>query len=136
MTDFRPDCTIHLHVETRGKPEKAAWCCSIVHHKRGRLLLVSGFLGIVEKRSAEQVALLFGLRQAQRLLQEKVELSSSFPLEGKLEPKRGEKRQLSPERVQLLQIWEGFRLRRARRMPDGEEAALLRETADRAFSRR
>ncbi len=134
MNEFKADCTINLHVELSGKPAKVAWACSLVHARRGRVVLARKFLGIVPREEAELEVLQFGLRQATRLLQEKVELNATFPLEGKLSAKKSAKLEpsLKEKKEQLARLWDGFRLKRAARM-SGEEAKLLRETAEKTF---
>jgi hypothetical protein len=137
MTDFRPDCTINLHCELRGKPAKIAWSCSIVHPKRGRIVVARRFLGLVSREEAQLRALLFGLREAARLLQEKVEATATFPVEewlGEEGPRRLAP-ELKPLREEAARCWAGFRYRRAGRM-SGEEALALRGEAENAFRRR
>lgn len=137
MTDFRPDCTINLHVEARGKPAKVAWVCSITHARRGRLVLARRFLGLVPRGEAELRALLFGLRETQRLLQEKVEVAATFPLDGLLgEEIRGRRvpAELAPLREDATRLWNAFRLHRCGRL-EGGEALALREDGERAFLR-
>jgi hypothetical protein len=136
MTDFRPDCTISLHVETRGKPAKLTWACSISHAKRGLLVRARGFSGLVPHAEAELAALLFGLRQTQRLLQEKVEVAATFPVEELLSK---ENRRLAPglrpQRDEAVRIWESFRLRRMGKVSPGA-ARELREEAEGSYRRR
>lgn len=136
MTNFNPDCTINLHVET-GAKGRVSWACSVVHYKRGRVVLASRNAGSAPKEAAEREAVLFGLRQTHRLLQEKVDVAANFPLKGML-PAQEEKaagRRAKPavesEGDELLRAWEGFRLRRISRMEPGE-AELLRKEAARA----
>jgi hypothetical protein len=137
MTDFRPDCIINLHAEFRGKPAKVAWACSIEHAKAGRVVAARRFLGVVPRDEAEISAVLFGLRQASRFLQEKVELRATFSLEGKLGGGTGRPppRELRPAHDEAARLWEGFRLRRTGRVsPD--EALALREEAEKAYLRK
>lgn len=137
MTDFRPDCTINLHVEPRGKPAKIAWSCSLAHAKRGRIVVARRFLGLVSREEAQLRALLFGLRQAARLLQEKVEIAATFPVEEWLadESPRRLAPELKPLREEAARFWMGFRYRRVARMAE-PEARPLREEAEKAFRRR
>jgi hypothetical protein len=139
MTEFKADCTINLHLEARGKPAKIAWACSITHPKHGHLVIARKFLGLVEREEAELESLLFGLRQAARFLQEKVEVNATFPLEGKLREPNTSSRAgipaLRPKREDVVKLWNAFRLRRAARMT-GPEAELLRKEAELAFQRK
>jgi len=139
MTEFRPECTINLHVESQGKPAKLAWSCSIAHHRSGRVACARKFLGIVPREEAELHALLFGLEQAKRLLQEKVEIAAAFSLKELLEGEARGARGMSPERKAMREgarrEWETFRLRRI--SPLGrEEQAFLRDLAEGAYRRR
>ena len=149
MTDFHADCTINLHVcargEKRGQPALRSWSCSIQHPKHGRLVLASKAMGTVGKEEAERAALLFGLQQASRFLQEKVEVAATFPLEERLskmkEARRKERepvesedaREVSPKE-ELARAWGRFRLRRVVRMQDSE-AKLLSNEAEQALRR-
>ncbi len=144
MTDFRPDCIINFHVEKRGSPAKAAWSCSITHPKHGRLVLASRFLGPAEKDEAELAVILFGLKQAARFLQEKVEVCATFPLEGRLpkanNPSGGRAGGLESKdergtdgspKANVKKAWSGFRLRRVAKMAPAE-AELLRKESENA----
>lgn len=92
------------------------------------------------KEEAELRVLLYGLQQATRLLQEKVELRASFPLD-KLLPKKispGKELPFLPEphgdekewrkwaKHTVARTWGGFRLRRLGKFSP-EEAELLRK---------
>jgi hypothetical protein len=137
MTDFRPDCIINLHLELQGKPAKVAWSCSIEHSKRGRIVHARRFLGLVSREEAELKALLFGLRQTARLLQEKVVVAATFPVEAYLAdvPPRRLPPELKGAREEALRFWTGFRLRRIGRVA-GDEARQLRDDAEKSFRRR
>jgi hypothetical protein len=136
MTVFKADCTINLHVDSRGKTGKLAWACSIVHHRRGRIVLARKFVGQVPKAEAEQEALLFGLQQTHRLLQEKVDIAANFPL-GELLPrenKSGGGKRASVKSIhseEIAKAWLGFRLRRITPIV-AAEAELLRKEAGQA----
>lgn len=144
MTNFNPDCTINLYVsshgesdeKSRGKGGKLAWACSVVHYKRGRVVAASRLCAGISKADAEREAVLFGLRQTHRLLQEKVEVAANFPLKGMLPPQeekpagRREVGSIESKGDDLLRAWESFRLRRIGRM-DAGEAELLRQEAAR-----
>ncbi len=138
MTDFRPDCIINLHVETRGKPAKLAWSCSLSHAKQGQIVLACRFLGFVTREEAELKSLLFGLRQASRLLQEKVELRSTFSLEEILNEQGRTRRKLVPElrpfREESVRLWGSFRHSRHGRL-EGAEALVLQKEAENAYRR-
>ena len=84
MTDFRPECIINLHAEGRSN-SRWAWSCSITREKHGTVVLARKLLGDVSREEAEIAALEYGFAQANRLLQEKVELCSTFAVEGLLE---------------------------------------------------
>lgn len=138
MTEFRADCTINLHVESRGKPGKLAWVCSVVHGKRGRVVLARRFMGIASREEVELRALLFGLRQGARFLQEKVDVAANFPLEGILAEGKSAGRvspELKPMKEEILKAWGGIRLKRVARVA-GEEAVFLREEAEKAYQRK
>jgi hypothetical protein len=136
MTGFKADCTINLHVESRGKTGKLAWACSIVHHRLGRIILARKYSADLSKEGAEQEALLFGLQQTQRLLQEKVDVSANFPLQGILPeenlPGRGKRGGLKSKLGEdIAKAWTSFRLRRVTRMA-ADEAEFLRKEAAQA----
>jgi hypothetical protein len=137
MTEFKADCTINLHVEARGKPARTAWSCSVMHGKHGRLVLARKFMGEAPREEAELEALLFSLRQTERLLQEKVELCASFSLEGKVAGKGavGASPGLKSRRGEIVKAWGGFRLRRVSRMK-ATELAVLRESVEKACQRK
>lgn len=135
MQGFKADCTINIHVDARDKSGRFTWACSVVHYKRGRVVLASRNAGQVPKAEAEREALLFGLAQTHRLLQEKVDLCANFPLQGML-PRQEEKPSGRPGKPgveskgdELLRAWEGFRLRRIARMEPGEAELLRKEAA-------
>ena len=107
MTDFKPDCTINLHVELRGKPAKIVWCCSMEQARAGRVILARRFLGLVNREEAELQVLLFGMRQAARFLQEKVEIRASFSAEDHLLKERSGNRtpqELKPLRAEAVRL--------------------------------
>jgi hypothetical protein len=139
MTEFHADCTINIHLEARGQPAKLAWSCSLVYAKRGRIVLARGFLGKMGREEAELAALGFGLAQAHRLQQEKVDLAATFPVEGIDGDGKRAGRTAAPgiksKRSELMESWQRFRLRRIARI-NPEEAQLLRETAGKAFERK
>ena len=138
MTDFKPECTINLHVELRGKPAKFAWACSLSQERKGRVVLARRFLGLVTREQAELGALLFGLRQAQRFLQEKVEVAATFPLMDLTGGGSGTRRtapELRALQGETARIWDSFRLKRIGRM-GGEEALPLQEAAELAYQRK
>lgn len=134
MQDFNPDCTINLSIQAQGKPGKFVWACSLVTRDSVRLVLARKFLGIVNRDEAEWSAALFGLSQAQRLMQEKVQLCSDFGLNLDGTSKhRDPKIQLIKARAE--KVWSSFRLRKLGRVEAGEER-ILREEALSAFSRK
>jgi hypothetical protein len=139
MTGFKADCTINLHVENRGKTGRLTWCCSVVHHSRGRIVLARKLADDLSREDAQREAVLFGLQQTQRLLQEKVDIAANFPVEGMLPegenmPGRGKgggvksKQAMSED---IAKAWLSFRLRRVTRMA-ADEAELLRKEAAQA----
>ncbi|HEY8280646.1 MAG TPA: hypothetical protein VIH99_13535 [Bdellovibrionota bacterium] len=138
MTEFRPDCIINLHVEARGRPEKLAWACTIVHAKRGVLVAARKFLGLFPRETAETEALLFGLGQAARLLQEKVEVAATFPLDRMLTDNISGRRippGLKLKSEEIAKVWSGFRFKRITDLR-GTEAEGLREDAEKAYERK
>lgn len=134
MANFNPDCTINLHVDVSAKG-RVSWACSIVHYKRGRVVLAIAKVDDKPKEFAEREAVLFGLRQTHRLLQEKVEVTANFPLKGMLPPQeekpsgRRERADLESEGDEILRAWERFRLRRISRTEPGEAELLRKEAA-------
>jgi len=84
----------------------------------------------------EKEAVLFGLQQTHRLLQEKVDVAANFPLQSILPDENlagrgkggGVKSKLSED---IVKAWLGFRLRRVTRMA-ADEAELLRKEANQA----
>jgi hypothetical protein len=134
MQDFHPECTINLLIQAQGRPSKYVWACSILTRNSVRLVFARRFLGMVSREQAEWNALLFGLRQAERLQQEKVQLSSSFSLSlgaaGKLRCP-----ELQSLKAQAEGIWNGFRLRKTGKIDPAEED-FLKESAAKAFSRK
>jgi hypothetical protein len=135
MADFKPDCTINLHVEARGKPAKLAWSCSVSHARSGRLALARRFIGLSSREETELRALLFGLRQASRLLQEKVEVAATFGLDGRLDDSRRVPPELKPLRDEAHRLWEGFRYRRIGKLSPAVSRELGEE-AEKAYRRR
>ena len=136
MTDFRPECIINLHVEIRAKPARIAWACSITREKHGRVVLARKLMGEAPREEAEIAALEFGFAQANRFMQEKVEVTATFPLESTLEGSgRKLTPQLKPRRENVVKAWKAFRLRKLGKMV-GPEALALRESAEKAFVRR
>lgn len=138
MTGFKADCTINFHVENRDKAGKLAWSCSIVHYKRGRVVLAGKMAGHVPREEAELEAVLFGLKQTHRLLQEKVDVAANFPLQGilpeKVHPVQKQKKERGKRdllREDIGKAWGDFRLKRIVRMTN-EEAELLRKEAAQA----
>lgn len=137
MQDFNADCTIKVWVEALGKPAKLAWACEIAVGGRS-LVRARKFLGIVPREEAELSACVFGVSQAARLLQEKVELRASFSAEDTWEkrasPGRGRGPDLQSERTKLARLWNGIRLRRVARLTPAEASAIGAE-AKKAFRR-
>lgn len=138
ISEFRPECTVNLWLEANGQPAKRAWLCSLEVAGK-RVLVARKFLGIVSVEEAELNALLFGLRRARRLLQEKVEVRANFPVEGVLEAKKNPGRRTGPDlqsgKEEAAQIWASIRLIRGGRL-DPSSAAFLAEEAKKAFRRR
>lgn len=134
MQDFHADCTINLFLRAQGKPGKYAWVCSLVTRNSVRLVLARRFLGIVSREKAEWQAALFGLEQAARLQQEKIQLCANFSLS--LEP--GSKHrdpEIQSKKAEAEALWATFRLRKMGKLDAGEEEALSAE-AMKAFSRK
>jgi hypothetical protein len=142
MTNFKPDCTINLHVTPSGSGNEKGeskggfvWACSVVHYKRGRVVLAGGRSNVDSREKAERTAALFALRQTQRLLQEKVEVAANFSLKGMLPPQeekdsgRKQRTDIESNDDDLLRAWKGFRLRRISRLEPGEAEFLKKESA-------
>ena len=135
MQNFKAECKIHVHVAALGRPAKYAWACSVEAHGKP-MVMARGFLGMVARETAEEKVLAFGLEQAQRLLQEKVEVSASFATEDWLESDisgRGRAGGLQSEKAKLRALWQGFRLRR---LAAGGVPSALKSEAERAFERK
>ncbi|MGZ3650592.1 MAG: hypothetical protein ACXVB9_20865 [Bdellovibrionota bacterium] len=139
MTDFKPDCTINLHVEARTKPAVCAWVCSISHVKCGRVVLARKTLGDVPRPEAELEVLHYGLAQALRFQQEKIVVTATFPLGAWLgESKRSGgagKPEFKAKREAVARAWATFRLKKINRM-DAPDEKSLREEAENAFPRK
>ncbi|MGE3261239.1 MAG: hypothetical protein AB7K68_05630 [Bacteriovoracia bacterium] len=137
ISEFKADCTVNLWVEANGNPAKRAWVCALQIDGK-RLIVARKFLGIVSGEEAEFSALLFGLRRARRLLQEKVDVLANFPLEGMTEVRKSSGRRGGPdlqsEREEVAQIWSSIRLKRGGKLAP-ENAAFLAEEAKKAFRR-
>jgi hypothetical protein len=88
MQEFRPDCTINLHLESRGRSAKLVWCCGIRDERGNGLVTVSGFAGTAPRETALLRTLRFGLEQALRLRMEKIEIATDIPVEVYLEADR------------------------------------------------
>lgn len=136
MTDFHPDCTINILVTGQGRPAKLVWVCSLVMRDGTRLVTARKFTGIASREQVEWTATLFGLRQATRLQQEKVQIRSEFSLPGiHVSPAS----RLRDPALQLMRedaerLWTGFRLRKTGRL-DEKEAEYLRNEAASGFRR-
>jgi len=134
MQEFKPDCTINLLIQSQGRPAKYVWACSLVTRDSVRLVMARKFMGIVSRDEAEWSAMLFGLSQARRLLQEKVHLCSEYSgilqEAGKLRDPR-----IQSMKAKAQDIWSTFRLRKIGKIASDEEVALKEEAA-RAFSRK
>jgi len=134
MQDFHADCTINLLIQAQGNPGKYAWVCSLVTRESVRLVLARKFLGIVSREQAEWSAILFGLRQAERLQQEKVQLCTEFNLSLESSSKHRDP-EIQSKKVQAEDIWKFFRLSKMGR-PAPAELAFLKEELAKAFSRK
>lgn len=97
-------------------------------------MLARKFLGIVSRDQAEWSALLFGLKQAERLQQEKVQLCSGFNLSLD-SPGKHRDPEVQLKKAEAEGIWKSFRLSKTGRVDPEEEAFLQREVA-KAFSRK
>jgi hypothetical protein len=134
MQDFNADCTINLLVLSQGKPGKYVWACSLLTRKSVRLVLARRFMGMVSSEEAEWNAVFFGLSQAARLQQEKVELSATFPLSIGVDSK-GRRPEIQWKKAEAEHLWSSFRLKKTGKI-HAEEERFLREEAMRAFSRK
>lgn len=131
MQDFHADCTINILLHTQGKPAKYAWICSLTTRNSVRLLWARKFMGHTSREDAEWHATLFGLRQAHRLLQEKVQFSAPFNA-----PNLSAGKHRDP-RIQLMKaesekLWEAFRLKKQAKIL-AEEEKFLREEIEKVF---
>jgi hypothetical protein len=134
MQDFHADCTVNLLISSNGKPGKIVWVCSLVSRDSVRLVLARRFMGLSSRERSEWQALLFGLTQARRLQQEKVELCSGFSSLVDL-PGRHRDPAIQSIKGKVEEAWGSFRLRRAGKLASGEER-VLRDWAEAAFSRK
>lgn len=136
MTDFHPDCTINILLLAQGRPAKYVWVCSLVTRESVRLVTARRFAGIVSREQAEASALLFGMKQAERLLQEKVQLSADFqPFTEGHSGGRHKDPGVQLMKAEAEKIWSSFRLRKMARIAPDEER-LLKEEAEKGFARK
>lgn len=122
MQEFKAECTINLYVEPIGGSSKFAWVCSI-RYLLSRLVVGKGYLGHADREEAQIKAALFGLKQAQRLKQEKVAIASSFS--DLLQAKKTRKKELQSDLDEIKYILEGIRLKKLIELAP-EELAYLR----------
>jgi hypothetical protein len=131
MQDFHADCIINILLQAQGKPAKYAWICSLSTRNSVRLVWARKFMGLVNREEAEWAAALFGLEQAQRLQQEKVQFSAGFsapdPRAGKLRDPR-----IQSMKARAEKIWESFRLKKEGRI-SAEEETFLRDEVGKVF---
>ena len=130
MNEFKQECTIILAVREKGK--KFSWVGKLLNQDGECLVLAKKFMGSVSPAAAENAALEFGMEQALRLRQEKVELQTSFPCEKILQENKGKSakklpKNLSTSDIRLRELWSSFRLRRCRLISGDEERELLHE---------
>ncbi|MGZ3695332.1 MAG: hypothetical protein ACXWQO_14535 [Bdellovibrionota bacterium] len=137
ITEFKADCTVNLWLEANGQPAKRAWICSVEIAGK-RLIVARKFLGIVSVEEAEHLALLFGLRRACRLLQEKVDVLANFPVEGITDGAKKPGRRGGPDlqsvREEIAKLWSSIRLKRTGKLKP-ESATFLAEEAKKIFRR-
>lgn len=125
MQDFHPDCIINILVTARGQPAKFTWACGLFTRERVPLVIATRFLGHVPREEAEAAALLFGLEQAARLQQEKVQLGGDIAFPGINAPAgRGRKGTVPLKMREALALWESFRLRKSASLTEADRAAL------------
>lgn len=75
MSEFLPECTIHVSVASEGKPARLGWAVVLVD-KRGRdLVSALRFRGNAGRIEVFLEAVFWGLEQAARLKSEKVHLN-------------------------------------------------------------
>lgn len=137
MQEFKPDCIINLHMESRGKPGKYAWSCSLVDRSGRRLVTAVKFAGVVSRDAVLLESARFGLVQAQRLRMEKIEVASDGSIEGFLASERvGSKRvrELQSLLDDVIRAWSSFRLRKIGSLA-GAERDFLHVQAGTAFKR-
>lgn len=134
MQEFRPECTINLHLESSGKPARQAWFCALLDERGARILIAAKFLGAVSRDESALRALHFGLVQALRLRTEKVELVGEIPLSFLGEERAGVGRlgELQSLKEECVEAWNRFRLRRVRSHRP-EERELMRRATDAFF---
>jgi hypothetical protein len=128
MQDFKPECICKLVLVSRNRGGPWTWY-SEIYDQRGTRFLVgaSGRVESGDPLSAQFAGLDFVLGQLNRLKQEKVELSSSFPLGEQLEPQRASGRngrhEIGWEKYQ--EQWQSIRLRRWSLLDSNESALLI-----------
>lgn len=137
MQEFNPECTINLYLESRGKPAKSAWCCSLTGESGARILVATKFLGKAPFEGSVVGALHFGLAQATRLRMEKVHLATDLPVEGVIAPEKKTRPRdaaLEPVMRECADAWAAFRLRKLKKLPV-DERDFLRNEAEKFFKR-
>lgn len=125
MQEFKPECTINLHVESMGTPPKYIWICS-VRYLVSRVVVAKGFTGSKIREDAQLAAALFGMRQALRLKQEKVALACSFP--GILSLSAKKNLELQSKIEEMHSLWAGFRLKKTMVLDKAERDFLQGES--------
>ena len=130
MQEFKPDCTINLHLESRGKPAKNIWACSIVDRSGRRLVTALRFAGVINREIAILESAKFGMAQAKRLRMEKVQIASDGAIDSMLQLDRvgGIRfKELQSLLSEVSNYWIEFRLRKVGKISQGEREFLRKE---------
>jgi len=127
MQDFHADCIINVLVKGFGRPSKHSWVAELRTRNSVNIVSAFKFEGIKSFEASEANAIHWALYQAQLLLQEKIEIKllSDFSF-SPYKPGRNHNPALSLKRKEILNLWEGFRLKKCSRLSSQEEQDLSR----------
>lgn len=125
MQDFHADCIINVLVKGFGKPSKHSWVAELCTRNSVSIVSAFKFEGMKSFEEAEANAIQWALQQAQSLLQEKIEIKllSDFNF-SPYKPGKNHNPALSLKRKDILNLWEGFRLKKTSRLHSNEEQVL------------
>lgn len=112
MQDFHPDCIINILVAGHGRPAKFSWAIKIATREQVSLVEATRFLGIVSPDEAGWAALVYSLRQVERLQQEKVMIATDIAYPALTAAKASRSRDPKIQLIidEAVAIWRGIRL--------------------------